>query len=705
MQKKPRMAEFFCGMGNFRAGFDQAGWETVYSCEWDKHKRKIYEVIYGEPPTSSDICDVNGMDIPDAECWTFGAPCITADSLILTQDGYKEMKDIKVGDMVLTKSNTWHPVKKIFDNGVAETRYLSGVGFLDIHCTNEHKFWVRKVSYKKDNHIGRKLEAPAFEQADKLNGACYMGIPVIEEEKPFYSDSPTFWFLMGKMFRHDDFDDADSDNELIKFHRETFGLYAYEKNIPMSVITLPKELLKSFLVGLVSNDCWHKGLREYKQNVIEPVNAKSAYAISLIVNKLFHVPANIEYSNKFDAEFLGCDKKYRVKFYTVPTTKWKSIYEDGYIWLRLERSMPAKSEHVYNIEVEEDHSYVLHGVISKNCQDFSVAGLRAGLDGDRSSLVREVFRLIKERPADRRPEWLVYENVKGMLSSNQGWDFAAIQAEMGECGYDVTWQLFNSKDWGVPQNRERIYTVGHRRDRGDLDIFPIKVDAPLRHIDAVYKLSEDISSNVELFTNLSTDWGNIPKEDMKKILDLLHNELHSDGKSYRIPIITSDVPQDNAIEGSLTTIEVDSDKLPDDVEPIGVVSIPTDDLLLCWFKRDRFGKISKYIPDDYFDAQKQLVDKIKSGNCKSLLLAVQSYQGHLFYSIGDGEVWVKVYNKEVSKCEVILSSILEEDVPEKYFLSDKVTQRLLSYKDTNLEPLQGGQPDEGILRVNGFHKQ
>jgi hypothetical protein len=66
---------------------------------------------------------------------------------------------------------------------------------------------------------------------------------------------------------------------------------------------------------------------------------------------------------------------------------------------------------------------------------------------------------------------------------------------------------------------------------------------------------------------------------------------------------------------------------------------------------------------------------------------------------------VKVYNKEVSKCEVILSSILEEDVPEKYFLSDKVTQRLLSYKDTNLEPLQGGQPDEGILRVNGFQKQ
>ena len=703
MHKKPRMAEFFCGMGNFRAGFDQAGWETVYSCEWDKHKRRIYEIIFGEPPTSSDICDVKGMDIPDAECWTFGAPCITDDSLILTKDGYKQLKDIKIGDMVLTKSNTWHPVVKIFDNGVADTLYLSGAGFYKIHCTPEHKFYVRKMVYKKSNPDERRLEEPKFEQADKLDGSYYMGIPVIEEEIPFYSDSLTFWFLMGKMFKHD-FLYEDFDNELFNFHKETFGEHARNRNIPMSVITLPNKLLRAFLVGLVSED-WYEELQDGRTYTIEPINQQSAYAVSLIINKLFHLHADIKHSYKFNREFPAYPDRYSVKFTTVPITKWKSIYEDGYIWLHIKNSRQDVKEHVYNIEVEEDHSYVLHGVISKNCQDFSVAGLRAGLDGDRSSLVREVFRILKERPADRRPEWLVYENVKGMLSSNQGWDFAAIQAEMGECGYDVTWQLFNSKDWGVPQNRERIYTVGHRRDRGDLDIFPITVDAPLHHIDAVYKLSEYISSNAELFKNLSSDWDNISKEDMKKILDLLHTELAAGGKSYRIPMITSDVQPDKAIEGSLATIEVDSDKLPEDVEPIGVVSIPTDDLLLYWFKKDRFGKISKYIPADYLDAQKKLVSQIKVGECKSLLLAVQSYQGHLFYSIGDGEVWVKLYNKEVSKCEVILSSILEEDVPEKYFLSDKVTQRLLSYKDTNLEPLQGGQQDEGILRVNGFHKQ
>lgn len=107
------------------------------------------------------------------------------------------------------------------------------------------------------------------------------------------------------------------------------------------------------------------------------------------------------------------------------------------------------------------------------CQDFSVAGKRAGLDGDRSALVREVFRILGEMRGENRPEWIIYENVKGMLSSNRGFDFLEILLAMDELGYDVEWQIFNSKDWGVPQNRERVYTVGHLRRNGAAKIFPI----------------------------------------------------------------------------------------------------------------------------------------------------------------------------------------------------------------------------------------
>lgn len=107
------------------------------------------------------------------------------------------------------------------------------------------------------------------------------------------------------------------------------------------------------------------------------------------------------------------------------------------------------------------------------CQDFSVAGKRAGLDGDRSSLVREIFRLLEEQKEESRPEWLIYENVKGMLSSNRGLDYLSILSEMDRLGYDIEWQNINSK-WFVPQNRERIYTIGHIRRYGSGKILPVE---------------------------------------------------------------------------------------------------------------------------------------------------------------------------------------------------------------------------------------
>lgn len=106
------------------------------------------------------------------------------------------------------------------------------------------------------------------------------------------------------------------------------------------------------------------------------------------------------------------------------------------------------------------------------CQDFSVAGKRAGLDGDRSSLIREIFRLLEEQEEKDRPEWLIYENVKGMLSSNRGLDYLSILSEMDRLGCDIEWQNINSK-WFVPQNRERIYTIGHLRRYGSRKVLPV----------------------------------------------------------------------------------------------------------------------------------------------------------------------------------------------------------------------------------------
>lgn len=108
------------------------------------------------------------------------------------------------------------------------------------------------------------------------------------------------------------------------------------------------------------------------------------------------------------------------------------------------------------------------------CQDFSIAGKRAGMEGERSSLVLEVFRLVRETPEEDRPKYLIYENVKGMLSSNGGRDFLGILSEMASLGYDqIEYSLLNSKDFGVPQNRERVFTIGHLRGRSAGKVFPL----------------------------------------------------------------------------------------------------------------------------------------------------------------------------------------------------------------------------------------
>jgi DNA (cytosine-5)-methyltransferase 1 len=96
------------------------------------------------------------------------------------------------------------------------------------------------------------------------------------------------------------------------------------------------------------------------------------------------------------------------------------------------------------------------------CQDFSIAGKRAGLVGARSGLAYEYIRALEEK----RPAHFIWENVRGVLSSNRGWDFAAILNQMAEAGYSLQWQVLNAKHFGVPQNRERVFVIGTRTDLG-----------------------------------------------------------------------------------------------------------------------------------------------------------------------------------------------------------------------------------------------
>jgi len=103
------------------------------------------------------------------------------------------------------------------------------------------------------------------------------------------------------------------------------------------------------------------------------------------------------------------------------------------------------------------------------CQDLSIAGKRAGLGGARSGLFFEATRLIRKL----QPSVFVFENVKGLLTSNEGKDFEIVLREIADIGlYECEWQLLNTS-WFLPQNRERIYFIGHFGEGSGQKVFPI----------------------------------------------------------------------------------------------------------------------------------------------------------------------------------------------------------------------------------------
>ena len=102
------------------------------------------------------------------------------------------------------------------------------------------------------------------------------------------------------------------------------------------------------------------------------------------------------------------------------------------------------------------------------CQAFSIAGKRRGFEDTRGTLFYEIARILKAK----RPKYLLLENVKGLLSHDRGRTFAIILSTIAELGYDVQWMVLNSKFFGVPQNRERVFIIGSLGGTSRPEILP-----------------------------------------------------------------------------------------------------------------------------------------------------------------------------------------------------------------------------------------
>lgn len=170
------------------------------------------------------------------------------------------------------------------------------------------------------------------------------------------------------------------------------------------------------------------------------------------------------------------------------------------------------------------------------CQAFSHAGKRRGFDDTRGTLFFEIARILKTK----KPKYFLLENVKGLLSHDKGRTFQTMLRVLADLGYDVLWEIFNSKNFGVPQNRERVYIKGFLRNRCGTEILSIRRTSKKTNENQLLKLNNKSQAqsiysiegvSTTLMANGGGDGGKTGLYDVSKI-NILNRHDSSNQKEY-----------------------------------------------------------------------------------------------------------------------------------------------------------------------------
>lgn len=243
---------------------------------------------------------------------------------------------------------------------------------------------------------------------------------------------------------------------------QRYGRGAAGKHIDADTIALPVHLLKYFIMGYKDSD-GHYSERDRSYHFTS-VSYHLLLGLGQCIAKVYHRPFSITHchmphTTTIEGRTVNQRDFYVMRFKETNDPQDKAFYEDGYLWMPINH-IEQKNEmvRVYNMEVEEDHSYTANGAIVHNCQSVSQAGLQHGFaegSGTRSSIIWNVRDAVKIK----RPKYLCLENVKAMVSGKFIGLFNLWQRELERLGYANFAEVLNAKDYGVPQNRERIFLV------------------------------------------------------------------------------------------------------------------------------------------------------------------------------------------------------------------------------------------------------
>ena len=536
----------------------------------EKECRKIYNNILATH-NLVNISRVKGKDlqIEDTDKYdyvlTYSFPCFTADSLVLTRNGHKRICDVDYGDFVLSHDNKYHKVVNVFDNGTHDIYKINAMGVDEIKTTLNHKFYVREMFHK--GHKGtRCFKQPIWKELRELTKNDYLGIAVNQENRAIVSNklpmqNEHFWWIIGRYlgdgwirkqqgiiiccdkaeleeitYHLDKLDwhyNIVEERTVFKIHIpkkvlsdfvSQFGNGAGNKHLTQDILDLPIHYLTPFIKGYMSADgCFTNGL--YKATSI---SRELIYGIAQCVAKVYKTPYRIykvepPKTKIIENRLVNQNSWYQLVFKTEKKKQDKAFYEDGYIWYPIKSIEYIGKNNVYDIEVEDSHSFTVQNTIVHNCQDLSKAGKGMGMakdSGTRSGLLWEVERILDEcAEIGNLPKVLLMENVPDVIGTKNLPHFRDWRDKLESMGYKCYWQVLNSKDYGIPQNRERCFMISILGDY--FYAFPREIKLPSKLIDMLetqvdekfYLSQKAIKGKLETKFRVTSFEGCLPQED------------------------------------------------------------------------------------------------------------------------------------------------------------------------------------------------
>lgn len=468
--KPIKVLSLFNGMSVGYMALQNAGIpvETYYSSEIDKFAIAESQANFPDIIQLGDVTKWRDWDIDwgSIDLLMGGFPCFPAGTMIMTNKGHKDIKDIEVGDMVLTHTGNYQPVLST-GTKVAPTRIISGMSHLPIECTDNHPFYARKCTkvWNNDNRsYSRNLSEPTWIDAHELTPSHFL-CNVKHNNTYESSKSKEFWYFMGRFMgdgwtykvkrqnrknsfqyrvficcNHNEFDELvkcfDGMNmkynytkertaykfyicsqELVEFC-EKMGKGASNKRVHPDLFHESLENQESFLLGYLDSDGHYD--KTSKCDKFTTTSYECVLGIQQLVMNLYGRHCNITKTIPNTTKLIENREVNQKPYYVVSFKKEKhskeeAFYDDSnYAWIKGSKSNISTGEwkKVYNFEVAVDNTYTANNIVVHNCQAWSVAGKQGGINDPRGMLFHtmvDIYQHIKSLNPDLK---VLFENVK-----------------------------------------------------------------------------------------------------------------------------------------------------------------------------------------------------------------------------------------------------------------------------------------------------